>query len=570
MKITLEINSLTSSNNAIGWYKTKPTTIPSIKLNFQKSFKSATGMELNSVQITDIKLIMNFLSAGRNRQKTFKFGFGNKYIEKTTAGKAYGTETYVDFTSDLSDILSWLGGSSLAIIIEEPTPNETYEASDGTTKYSANFSRLVTDSTTAATLELTYEIKAGSASIKHNTDYILGNSGTFSIQGLGSNNATITLSYSSTTQNIVSHTTNSLITFTPSLSDFGPFLNAETTSLPATLKIQTYNGSTSLGSKSYTINLKTANNSNFQPSISTINIGGEKLILDSIYAANHSEVQFTATCSTKYNATIASYKWIFPDGSTLETTDNTCTKIFTSAFEEKAVNLIVTDSRGYSTSENSSTFTIYSYNKPSITTFNVSRADNNGIANDSGTKLKVFSLVVSYTNKISDYSNNYTETYKVRGQEVLKDPNGLLITDEIKVDESAEVEVIIEDSLGNTISRIINVPAFAYLLHFGRNKNSIGIGTAAENLKEGEEGKISIGWPLSLKAPLSRENGGTGVSTELGLKELIHNYMYPVGAIYLTTINDESNSNLPLSGDWEFIGTDIISNKTCYFWYRKS
>lgn len=509
---TFKIKTLNSGTNKIGWYGTYDEIGSAATLEFSPvTFNAATGENSSSIRITSAKLTLNFQKAGVGRQKTFKLKLGNQILTKTTAGVAYEGETFIDFTSsDLTVIKEWIDSPDNLVIKIYDSNTSKDSAWDG--GYSQNYSRLISSSTTAATLTLTYEYAA--ASLRYNSSYTLGNSSSLTILNLGSNTATVTLTSGTTTQTLATKTSSTSLSFTPAISTFGPLLGSTSTSLSAKLVIETFSGSTSIGKKEYNISLKTADNTNFKPYISNIALG-EKTTLGSIsvYVANHSSATFTASCSSKYNATIKSYKWIFPDGTTEETTTNSCTKNFTSGFSSKTISLTITDSRGYTTSGTTSAITVYAYSPPSITNFSVSRANSSGTVLDTGTSLKVTALTFSGTNKISTFTNTYTETYKINGTSVSKNTTtGLLGSTTVNIDTSANVEVTITDSLGGKAIKTFKVPAFAYLLHFGKNRKSIGIGTAAPSSEE-----ISLGLKANFyQGALSAGEGGTGATSYSG------------------------------------------------------
>lgn len=102
----------------------------------------------------------------------------------------------------------------------------------------------------------------------------------------------------------------------------------------------------------------------------------------------------------------------------------------------------------------------------------------------------------------------------------------------------------------------ITLSSANYLLHFLNGGKAIGIGTAAQPPEGKEVGKITFGWPTQFFDPIKIESGGTGVGSEKGLKELIGNFMYPIGSIYMST-SSESPSSL-FGGTWEPWGSGRV------------
>lgn len=172
-----------------------------------------------------------------------------------------------------------------------------------------------------------------------------------------------------------------------------------------TFTIITYNGTTSLGSNTYTVKMTipsgTSSAGGLSPScsVSISDANGYFNTYES-YIKNKSKLTFTVTMSFQqgaYNQTCT----VTVNGQTFKTTSKvttfTATTNYLTSTGTNTIKVSVTDSRGYTASA-SATFTVINYTAPTLNSPIIYRSDSNGNSADSGT--------YAYLNlSISNYSS---------------------------------------------------------------------------------------------------------------------------------------------------------------------
>lgn len=212
--------------------------------------------------------------------------------------------------------------------------------------------------------------------------------------------STLYIKADGTTQSSEVKHTDTSIPFTPPLSWASQ--NTTDTSVSVVYTITTYNGSTSLGSNSYT---KTYNiPSSVAP---TVSIG----VTDALgYATKYgayikglSKFNVALTVTGAYGSTIKAYKTT-ADGKTY-TDKNFVTGVISGKGELK-INATVTDSRSR-TGTDSTTVTVLNYVTPSVSA-SVKRCNADGSSNSSGAY-----LAVNFNATVTALNNKNTASYKI-------------------------------------------------------------------------------------------------------------------------------------------------------------
>lgn len=219
-----------------------------------------------------------------------------------------------------------------------------------------------------------------------------------------SNTHTITAKCGSASSTICTKSSSTSISFTPPLAWASQ--NTSGTSLNVTYTITTYNGSTSLGSNSYT---KTCSiPSSVKPTCSiTVTDGKDYLSTYGKYIKGLSTFQVTVTPTLAYESAIASYSTT-ANGSTYTASTFTTAVLKTSG--TLSISATVKDKRGRSGSASTSV-SVYNYSAPSISALNVERCNSDGTSNGAGAYLKVtFSATV--TSLDSKNKATYAVKYK--------------------------------------------------------------------------------------------------------------------------------------------------------------
>ena len=245
------------------------------------------------------------------------FRYQQGYRDKTTAGNAFNSSTYIDLNSDLELILAWLRAGTAYIFSTDPQPKQYHKSSSGGT-YSENFARV-----TAASFYFEYTVNK--ISLSPNSSYNLGESSNLTWENPNGYTAKISLISGNQSQSIYEGSGTST-TFIPAKSFASLIPNS--INLAASLTIETLNGSESIGSNSYSITLKTT--SSFAPTCQIklqnyTNFSDQNLII-----ANHTNLLCEAETSTSYGASITKYNWVFPDGKS--ETSASLTKKFNSQY----------------------------------------------------------------------------------------------------------------------------------------------------------------------------------------------------------------------------------------------
>lgn len=212
---------------------------------------------------------------------------------------------------------------------------------------------------------------------------------------------TITVTCGSASTTICAKSTSTSISFTPPLSWASQ--NTTGTSVSVTYTITTYNGTTSVGSNSYT---KTCSiPASVKPSVSiavTDPMGYADTYGGFLKGLSKFKVVLTATQS--YGSAIASYKTT-ANGSTYTASSFTTGVLASSG--TLTVSSTVTDKRSR-TGTASKSLTVLNYTKPLITALSVHRCNADGTANDQGEYVQVV-----FSSSVTSLSSKNTAAYKL-------------------------------------------------------------------------------------------------------------------------------------------------------------
>ena len=191
---------------------------------------------------------------------------------------------------------------------------------------------------------------------------------------------TVIYKFGSITADQVTKTTATSVSFTPAIGDCKQIPNA--TSGTGTIIVDTYNGSTKIGtaSKSITLNVP----SSVVPTIGSVTATGNNL-LGGIYVAGKSTVTAKINSAAgAYGSTIKSYSL---SGAGISSSSSSATSGVLGA-GSYTITGKVTDSRGRTASKSTS-ITVHSYYAPSLS-IDLYRCNSDGTKNDSGTYARVY------------------------------------------------------------------------------------------------------------------------------------------------------------------------------------
>lgn len=267
-------------------------------------------------------------------------------------------------------------------------------------------------------------------------------------------------------------------TFTPPLTLANQFPNSTIGNLTITCK--TYNGTTLIGTKTCTMQVKTQSNQYFIPSMTLTPTAIANTQFNNKYLNKVSGVTIKATFpsgSFKYGASLSSYSITGPtkSSSNADLVANPININMTSASQQLNITGSVTDTRGY-VGSGSTQITLYRYNVPQITNFTLQRCLQDGRIDINGT----YALAnITYTYQNDGYSNsmatkkvniNYTDytltTTETTANGVVTGTGTTIIGGSLNINNHYDYVVTCTDAVGKTAttngtlptsSRIINV-----------------------------------------------------------------------------------------------------------------
>lgn len=373
--------------------------------------------------------------------------------------------------------------------------------SDGTKSFSFSFSQEF-----AINFNGWVGTKSGSGSATLNTiprassltvpTISLGHSGTLSISRASSSfTHTVSAKFGSYSQTIASKTSSTSLTFSPPLSWGAAIPNS--TSGTCIYTIQTYNGSTLIGTKTVSGKLQITS-ADAAPTGNSVTVS-DASVYGSGSVADHFDGDFVQTkmipkgvvsASGRYGATIKS-TFMTVEGT--KYTGNATTVKASKAISGSGsitVNVGVVDSRGFTNSWNR-TLTIVPYAAPTLTTFTAFRCDESGEAIDDGDRLNCQRVY-----KISPINNKNTNQWKIEARKSgdstwtgIANGTGYNVSDNyittnfFDVDYPYQVQFTITDSF-TTVSKIIEIPTAFTLVDYHGTGKGIAFGKVAtdENL----------------------------------------------------------------------------------------
>ena len=308
------------------------------------------------------------------------------------------------------------------------------------------------------------------------------------------------------------------------------------TSGTAAFTLETFSGSTSVGSKSVNATIKVR--SGVVPSIGTVSISDTNSICAGIgqYVQSQSRLKFSIVTSGSQGSTVTSVSTKF-EGQTYNSSSFTTGTVQGSGTLSYVIT--VTDSRGRTSSKNGSV-TVSAYNSPSLTNVTAKRTNSSYVVDEASGTYALLHFKVGFTSlsnknvtsfyiqyrasgasswmKINSWDNNYTleQDYKA----------GNLFT---SATSSYEVAFGVKDKFMSDYSWQIFTVAPAYsLINFGKDGRSLTFFGQDANQKDTLTVLGDIVAPIFL------------------------NKIFPVGAVYIT-YNNNNPGNF-LGGTWVQFG----------------
>lgn len=347
--------------------------------------------------------------------------------------------------------------------------------------------------------------------------------------------STITYKFGSASGTIVTKTSAASVSWTPPTSLAAQIPNSA--SGTGTLTVETYSGSTKLGSRAYTVNISVP--STMTPTL-TVAISDPTGRADTYggYIQSKSRLKVELTAAGVQGSTIKSYA--IKVGDILSATSDTATSGYLPASGSLTVTASATDSRGR-TKTVTQTVTVTPYVSPTISALEVVRCKANGTEDPTGAYAKA-----TFSGAITDLGSKNTAAYRVETRETGTEtwstvataaagqysPTDVSVVFAAAANKKYDVRMVAVDAFESLASSNRFLPAAYTSMHIADSMGSVGIGRLCD-----KEDTLQVGLAASfdepvelgkgLAQPLPVGSGGTGVATlaellaALGIKDYI-------------------------------------------------
>lgn len=408
--------------------------------------------------------------------------------------------------------------------------------SDGTKSFSlsceAGIYSYAVNCTASGTHTLTTIPRASSVSASSVT---MGSATTISISRASSSfTHTLTYKFGNTSGTIATKTSSTSVSWTPPVSLASQIPSA--VSGTCTITCTTYNGSTSIGSKTCTLTLTVP--SSVVPTIGSLTatrVDGDVPSSWGIYVQSKSKATITITgAAGSYGSTISSYSIT---GGGYSGTGSSLTTGFLNASGTITFTAKVTDSRGRTSAAKTVSISVIAYSQPKFNSYLTQRCLSDGTLNDEGTYAKA---TVSYSYASCSSKNIVTRSiyYKKSTETAWTNANtafssGTAITfgsGNLSSEYSYDIKYTIADQF-HSISVYDVVTTAAVVMDFKAGGKGVAIGKVSEF---DDTFEVSEKWDVKVYGKL--------------LKEYILQSLYPVGSIYLSV--NSTNPGTIFGGTW--------------------
>lgn len=335
--------------------------------------------------------------------------------------------------------------------------------------------------TASANITLDSIPRASSISMSAGT---LGTASTISITRASSSfTHTITYSFGNTSGTIVSKTTSTSVSWTPALTLANQIPNA--TSGTATLTCTTYNGNTSVGSKSITVKLNVP--SSIIPTITSLTaarVDGSVPSTWGIYVQTKSKATLTINgAAGAYGSTISSYSIT---GGGFTGTAASMTTGFLNTSGTITFTATVTDSRGRTSTAATVSISVVAYSAPSFSSYLSQRCNSAGTLSGEGTYVKA-TVKYSYSSCSSNNTVTRATYYRKTGTTTWTNASksfssGTAFTfggGNISTENTYEIRYTLTDSF-TTIAIIDTVSTASVVMDFKSGGNGVAVGKVSE------------------------------------------------------------------------------------------
>lgn len=347
--------------------------------------------------------------------------------------------------------------------------------------------------------------------------------------------STITYKFGSASGTIVTKTSAASVSWTPPTSLAAQIPNSA--SGTGTLTVETYSGSTKLGSRAYTVTISVP--STMTPAL-TVALSDPTGRADTYggYIQSKSRLKVELTAAGVQGSTIKSYA--IKVGDILSATSDTATSGYLPASGSLTVTASATDSRGR-TKTVTKTVTVTPYVSPTISALKVIRCKANGTEDPTGAYAKA-----TFSGAITALGSKNTAAYRVEKRETGTEtwstvataaagqysPTDVSVVFAAAANKKYDVRMVAVDAFESLASSTRFLPAAYTSMHIADSIGSVGIGRLCDKEDTFQVGlAASFDEPVELgkglAQPLPVESGGTGVATldelrqALGIKDYI-------------------------------------------------
>lgn len=385
--------------------------------------------------------------------------------------------------------------------------------------------------------------RASSVSMK---DTAMGSAGTITISRASSSfTHTLVYTFGTAKGTIATKTTATSVSWTPPLSLANQIPNA--VSGVGTLTCTTYNGNTSVGSKSVNFTLTVP--ASVKPTLTSITaarIDGDVPSSWGIYVQNKSSVKLTINgAAGAYGSTIKSYSI---SGGSYAGTGSTLTTGALVSSGSLTFTGKVTDSRGRVSDAKTVTISVVAYSAPAFSSYLSQRCLSNGTLDEDGTYIHALLRYVYSSCSGKNTITTKTEYRKVgdsqwmnAGKTFASGTAVVFGNGQISADYSYEVQYSLTDAFG-TVSITDVISTAAVVMDFKQGGKGVAVGKVAEKDNTFE---VSEEWDVRVYGQL--------------LKDYIQSLVgaiYPVGSIYLSV--KPTNPSTYFGGTWVAWGSGRV------------
>lgn len=327
--------------------------------------------------------------------------------------------------------------------------------------------------------------RASSASVPN---FTMGTAGTISINRANANfTHTLSVKLGGNTYQIASGVSTSY-KWTPALTEWGQRV-PNATSADCTMILDTYNGSTKVGTAEYSFTLYVP--ASADPTVSSLSVS---LVNDNatikgwgLAVKGFTKLQWSATASGASGSSIKS--WAFTAGGLTGAADSGTTGIIQTA-GGITPSIKVTDTRDRTDTKTAEDITVYDYAAPNVTNAAAYRCDADGNADEGGTNVRI-----TLTAHISSVNGKNSATLQYRYKQAGGSFTGWsafssgAILSGFDAAKSYEIELRAVDALGNTKSVTITIPTESVWLNGRDGGKGAAFGKYAE-----EDNLFDVAW----------------------------------------------------------------------------